>query len=103
MSAASVKKWSGIAVVSAVLLSPLSMLETGPALAGAQPEKQVIHKKHYRTFEHRYFKGRRSGRTNFATRPGEPNQAGMTDDCANWYNIYGRMLPGCDANGRSFY
>ena len=37
-----------------------------------------------------------------ATPPGEPNQAGMTDDCAYWYNVYGRMPVGCDKYGRSF-
>src|SRR5262249_48006350 len=37
-----------------------------------------------------------------ATPPGEPNQAGMTDDCSFWYNVYGRMPVGCDKYGRSF-
>lgn len=37
-----------------------------------------------------------------ATPPGEPNQAGMTDDCSYWYNVYGRMPVGCDKYGRSF-
>lgn len=37
-----------------------------------------------------------------ATPPGQPNQAGMTDDCAYWYNVYGRMPVGCDKYGRSF-
>ena len=37
-----------------------------------------------------------------ATPPGQPNQAGMTDDCAYWYNVYGRMPTGCDKYGRSF-
>jgi len=37
-----------------------------------------------------------------ATPPGEPNQAGMTDDCAFWYNAYGRMPVGCNKYGRSF-
>jgi hypothetical protein len=37
-----------------------------------------------------------------ATPPGQPNQAGMTDDCSYWYNVYGRMPVGCDKNGRSF-
>ena len=38
-----------------------------------------------------------------ATPPGEPNQAGMTDDCAFWYNTQGRMPVGCNKYGRSFY
>jgi hypothetical protein len=37
-----------------------------------------------------------------ATPPGQPDQAGMTDDCAYWYNVYGRMPTGCDKYGRSF-
>jgi hypothetical protein len=37
-----------------------------------------------------------------ATPPGQPNQAGMTDDCSYWYNVYGRMPVGCDKYGRSF-
>ncbi len=37
-----------------------------------------------------------------ATPPGEPNQAGMTDDCAFWYNTQGRMPVGCNKYGRSF-
>jgi hypothetical protein len=38
-----------------------------------------------------------------ATPPGEPNQAGMTDDCAYWYNTQGHMPVGCNKYGRSFY
>jgi hypothetical protein len=38
-----------------------------------------------------------------ATPPGQPNQAGMTDDCSFWYNTQGRMPVGCNKYGRSFY
>ena len=41
-------------------------------------------------------------KTNYgAPRPGEPN-AGWTDDCLNYYNIYGRLPFYCDKNGRGF-
>ena len=38
-----------------------------------------------------------------ATPPGEPNQAGMTDDCSYWYNTYGRMPVGCNKYGQGSY
>lgn len=36
-----------------------------------------------------------------APRPGEPN-AGWTDDCLYYYQIYGRTPPICGKYGRSF-
>jgi len=36
-----------------------------------------------------------------APRPGEPN-AGWTDDCLAYYQIYGRTPPICGKYGRSF-
>jgi hypothetical protein len=36
-----------------------------------------------------------------APRPGEPN-AGWTDDCLHYYQVYGRTPPICGKYGRSF-
>lgn len=33
--------------------------------------------------------------------PGEPD-AGWTDDCLNYYNIYGRLAPWCNKYGHGF-
>jgi len=34
-------------------------------------------------------------------RPGEPN-AGWTDDCLNYYDLYGRLAPWCNKYGHGF-
>lgn len=64
--------------------------------AVAQTQSSVAKKKKKAQSQQRVKKNYR------ATPPGEPNQAGMTDDCAFWYNAYGRMPVGCDKYGRSF-
>jgi hypothetical protein len=63
-------------------------------LAHAQTQSQVKKKKK---------QANQTVKKNYqATPPGQPNQAGMTDDCSYWYNVYGRMPVGCDKYGRSF-
>jgi hypothetical protein len=82
-------------ISTVVLLLGLGGAFTVPAfdMASAQTQTQVKKKK----------KQSQTVKKNYqATPPGEPNQAGMTDDCAYWYNVYGRMPVGCDKYGRSF-
>ena len=76
--------WLGQRLHAAVALKP----------APAQTQTQVKKKKKQAT---------QTVKKNYqATPPGQPNQAGMTDDCSYWYNVYGRMPVGCDKYGRSF-
>jgi hypothetical protein len=88
---------TSIAKISLVVLSlSLGTSFTLPAFdhASAQTQTQVKKKKK---------QANQTVKKNYqATPPGEPNQAGMTDDCAYWYNVYGRMPVGCDKYGRSF-
>ncbi len=58
-----------------------------------QKKKKTVQKK--KTAEPRVKKNFR------APRPGEPN-AGWTDDCLAYYQIYGRTPPICGKYGRSF-
>jgi hypothetical protein len=69
-----------------------------PVLSPAYADTQSQTKKKKKTTQ-----ARPSVKKNYqATPPGEPNQAGMTDDCSYWYNVYGRMPVGCNKYGRSF-
>jgi hypothetical protein len=84
-----------LAGLLAAAMLPLTIPDAG---AGVTSQYSQTKKKKKVQAERRAVKKR-----NFATPPGEPNQAGMTDDCAYWYNIYGRMPVGCNRHGRSFY
>lgn len=71
-------------------------LFSGPAEAATQTtqkKKKPVQKK--KTTEPRVKKNFR------APRPGEPN-AGWTDDCLFYYQVYGRTPPICGKYGRSF-
>jgi hypothetical protein len=86
-----------VALLAGAVVLPTTVAD---AAAASQSERYKVKKKK----AHRYLNRQGAVRKNFrATLPGEPNQAGMTDDCSYWYNIYGHMPAGCDQNGRSFY
>jgi hypothetical protein len=83
------------AVILALGLGSAFTLPAFDTAAAAETQSQAKKKKKKQT--------NRTVKKNYqATPPGEPNQAGMTDDCAYWYNVYGRMPVGCDKYGRSF-
>ena len=88
----------GLALPYSPLARPLGFvpLPASYSVASADTQTQTVKKKKKTTQSPTVKKNYQ------ATPPGEPNQAGMTDDCSYWYNVYGRMPVGCDKYGRSF-
>ena len=88
---------TNIAKIAAIVLalglgSAFTLPSFAPAQADTQPQVKKKKKQSTQAVKKNYQ----------ATPPGQPNQAGMTDDCSYWYNVYGRMPVGCDKYGRSF-
>jgi hypothetical protein len=82
-------------IATIVLAVGLGSAFTLPSLEAAATQTQTVKKKKKQSTQ--------AVKKNYqATPPGQPNQAGMTDDCSYWYNVYGRMPVGCDKYGRSF-
>lgn len=85
-------------LLGAALVAPPMLT---PSAAEAAQKTQAVKKK----VKPKIVQQRRSNsKTNFrATRPDEPNGAGISDFCAHTLEIYGRMGVGCNKYGRDFY
>jgi hypothetical protein len=69
-----------------------------PVLSSPSEAAQTIKKKKKKVVQNSAPRVKKNFR---APRPGEPN-AGWTDDCLFYYQVYGRTPPICGKYGRSF-
>ncbi|WP_119389646.1 hypothetical protein [Taklimakanibacter lacteus] len=86
-------------VIVVAMLAGFAPVAVMPVFSGAAEAAQTVKKKKKKkvvqSTEPRVKKNFR------APRPGEPN-AGWTDDCLFYYQVYGRTPPICGKYGRSF-
>lgn len=69
-----------------------------PVMSSTAEAAQTIKKKKKKVVQNSQPRVKKNFR---APRPGEPN-AGWTDDCLFYYQVYGRTPPICGKYGRSF-